>query len=170
MRSFVPVVLLAFALPACVTAPPPAEPPPTTARFDAIGFFTGESRGRGRLKVALRATVPVRVESRGRVDADGVLVLDQSIEQDAEPPRQRRWRLREVAPGRYAGTLTDATGPVTGEASAGRLHLAFTMKGGLRVDQWLTLAADGRSAANLLRVRKFGVTIARLDETIRRAD
>lgn len=42
------------------------------------------------------------------------------------------------------------------------------MKGGMRVDQWLTLSADGQVAQNHLIVRKLGVTIATLEETIRK--
>ena len=42
------------------------------------------------------------------------------------------------------------------------------MKGGLPTEQWLTLAADGRSAHNIMVVRKFGLRIALLDEEIRR--
>ena len=41
-------------------------------------------------------------------------------------------------------------------------------EGRLPTDQWLTLAPDGQSAHNILIVRKFGVTVAVLDETIRR--
>ena len=52
--------------------------------------------------------------------------------------------------------------PVAGEAIGNRLHLSFTMKGGFRTDQWLTLSADGRSATNILTARKFGVVVARL--------
>jgi hypothetical protein len=58
---------------------------------------------------------------------------------------------------------------VTGVVAGNRLHLSFRMRGGMDVDQWLTLAPGGRSAKNVLRVRKFGVTVAALDETIRRS-
>ena len=47
-----------------------------------------------------------------------------------------------------------------------RLHLAFTTKGGLKVQQWLTLAADGRSAHNVLVVTKLGMRVAVLVEEI----
>jgi hypothetical protein len=42
------------------------------------------------------------------------------------------------------------------------------MRGDMDVDQWLTLAPGGRTARNVLRVRKMGLTVAALDETIRK--
>jgi hypothetical protein len=44
------------------------------------------------------------------------------------------------------------------------------MKGGFRAKQLLTLRPDGRSAHNVLVVRKFGVTVAVLDEVIERVE
>jgi hypothetical protein len=110
------------------------------------------------------------VASRGRAQPDGAIALDQTIWEEGKPARSRSWRLRQVAPGRYAGTLSDAAGPITGEVRGGRLHLRFAMRGGMDVDQWLTLAPDGRSARNVLRVRKMGLTVAALEETIRKLD
>jgi len=40
------------------------------------------------------------------------------------------------------------------------------MKGGLRVDQRLTLLRDARIAQNRMIVRKLGIAVATLDETI----
>jgi len=151
----------------CVAAPdpPPSKPSP---RFDAITFFAGRSRGAAELRQIFKAPHAVRVGSYGRVAADGWLVLDQAIAEPGKPVRQRQWRIREDRPNHYSGSLTDAESPVTGVTEGNRLHLAFQMKGGLATDQWLTLAPDGRSAHNVLIVRKFGVTLAVLEETIRK--
>ena len=152
---------------ACAPAVPAAAPGPV---FDPLTFFAGRTEGIARLKIVLRAARGVRVQGSGRVEPDGTLVLDQIVAQDGRPATRRRWRIRRTGPATYAGTLSDAVGPVAGEVSGNRLRLAFTMKGGVATEQWLTLAPDGRSAANLLTVRKFGVTVARLDETIRKLD
>ena len=152
---------------ALLLAAAPAAPPP---RFDAIRFFTGTSEGQARLKVLLSRYRAVRVRSTGRVGADGVLTLDQRIEQEGKAPRTRQWRIREVAPGRYTGTLTDAAGPIVGEARGAELTLSYRAKGGVAIEQRLTLAADGRSARNRLIARKLGVTVAKLEETIRKTD
>ena len=75
-----------------------------------------------------------------------------------------------VGPGRYRGTLTEASGPVTGEVVGNRLTLAFPMRGGLRVRQWLYLQPGGQVARNRLVVTKLGVPVASLDEVITRLD
>lgn len=168
-----PMPLLLFLAPAAAlviaqpAAPQPAAPAPS---FDAIAFFTGRTEGAGRLKIAMRAARPVAVHGSGAVDPDGTLVLTQLVEEGGGPPRRREWRVRRTAPGRYAGTLTDAIGPVAGVATGDRLRLTYRMPGGLAAEQWLTLAADGRSARNVLTVRKLGVVVARLAETIVRPD
>jgi hypothetical protein len=167
MRAFfltAPLLLAAFA---------PAPPPPATSPtqpFDAIRFFDGRTEGQGVLKVALRSAATIRVQSRGRIETDGTLSVRQNVSEGDKPVRTREWRIRELSPGRYAGSLSDASGPVVGEAVGNRLHLRFRMKGGLEAEQWLTLAPGGRSARNLMRVRKFGLTVASLDETIRKLE
>ena len=167
MRAFLltaPLLLAGFA---------PAPPPPGAGAiqaFDPIQFFGGRTEGQGVLKVALRSPTTIRVESRGRVETDGTLSVRQIISEGGKPARTREWRIRELSPGRYGGTLSDASGPVVGEAIGNRLHLRFRMKGGLDAEQWLTLAPSGRSANNVMRVRKFGLTVASLDETIRKLD
>ena len=159
------ILFPALALVALAPATAARAPAP---RFDPLVFFEGTSEGDGQLKVLLHKRQSVRVHSRGHVEPGGTLVLVQRVEQERQPPRTRNWRIREVAPGRYAGTLSDAAGPITGETHGSRLHLAFRMKGGLAAEQWLDLAPDGRSASNVLTVRKFGVRVAVLHETIRR--
>ena len=170
------MILLLTLLLAGTPQPPMALPATSRAerreqasgpRFDPLVFFEGRSRGEGRLKVVLRAARLVDVRSEGHREG-ATLVLEQRVAEEGERPRIRTWRIREVAPGRYAGTLSDAAGPVSGEAQGNRLHLWFRMKGGLKADQWLTLASDGQSAHNVMKVRKLGIVVATLDETIRR--
>ena len=160
-----PILLLPLA--ACVHAPPPQATAPAT-RFFAQAFFAGTTHGDGRLRITFSAARAVTVEGHGHVEADGTLVLDQTVTGASAKPEQREWRIREVAPGHYAGTLSDASGPVSGVVTGNRLHLHFHMKGGLVADQWLDLSADGRQAQNRMVVAKFGMPVAVLDETIRR--
>ena len=98
------------------------------------------------------------------------LVLDQTVTMGGKPPKHRHWRLIRTGPSRYAGTLSDAPGGFTGDVVGNRLHLAFTMKGGLSTEQLLTLAPDGRSAHNVMIVRKLGIRAAVLTEDIRKTD
>ena len=169
MRCLAPLPLL-LVLSACAGAPAlPVAPIAAAAapRFDPLVFFAGRTEGRGRLAKLLSGTSPILVEGRGRMEG-GALHLVQTVTLAGKKPSTREWVIRQVRPGAYGGTLTDAEGAVTGETSGNRLHLAFTMKGGLPVEQWLTLSPDGQRAYNVMTVRKFGVTVAALSEDIRR--
>jgi hypothetical protein len=134
--------------------------------FDAIRFFSGCTRGEGQLKIVLHAHQRVSVTGVGKFEPDGTLVLDQIVTRGTTAPSRRQWRLRRTTPDRYTGTLSDARGAVAGETISNRLHLTFTSSDGSRIEQWLTLAADGRSAANVLIAKRLGVAIARLEEHI----
>lgn len=138
--------------------------------FDPLRFFTGATRGTAQLKVILRAAKPVTVRGSGRRQPDGALVLDQWVTEGSKPPRPRHWRLWQIAPGRYTGTLTDARGPVTGAVQGRTLRLSFTSDGGFRVRQTLTLQPDGRTLANRLEARRFGIRVAVLTERIVKID
>ena len=48
-----------------------------------------------------------------------------------------------------------------------RATIRYAMKGGLQVRQQLALQTDGRTLLNHLEVRKWGVRVARVEETIR---
>lgn len=139
-------------------------------RFPLAAFFTGRTQGEGTFSVMTRGSRSIRVSSVGRIAADGGIALDQSVEEQGKAPRNRSWSLREVSPGRYAGSLSDAAGPIAGTATGNRLHLSFAMHDGMQAEQWLTLAPDGRSARSLIRVHRFGIIVAALDETIRKLD
>lgn len=157
--------ILAVALLAIAPAPSSAAPP----TFDALRFFTGATRGEGRFKVILRHGQHLSVRGKGRMEGD-ILILDQIVTREGSEPKPRQWRIRATAPGRYTGTLSDAKGPITGETIGDRLHLRFTSSDGFAIEQWLTLAADGRSAQNRLTAKRFGVTVATVDETITKLD
>jgi hypothetical protein len=180
-RAGLPAVL-ALALSACVSIPDAAGPPARAEApvFDPFTFFAGASHGEGTLNKALSDPVPIRVHSRGRIveevsrDASWaipprrVLVIDQTVHEGDKPPRTRQWRLEQVAPGRYEGTLSDAISPVRGRATGNLLVLEFTMKGSLPVRQELTLSPDGTRAQNVMTIKQLGMTVAVLTEDIRK--
>ena len=166
-----PTLLLSFfLLSACVASPDiPAEPiaQAATPVFDPTAFFTGPSRGEGRLKVVFDDTVPIAVRSSGRMEG-AVLVLDQTIREGDKPPRTRQWRLRRTGPGVWEGSLTDAVDTVRAGVEGNRLTIRYTMDDGMDVRQDLTLSPDGQRAYNSLRVHYVGLTVARLEELITR--
>lgn len=157
----------ALALSSCGTSVVlPAAP---AASFDPIAFFAGRSHGAGTLDTLLESPVQVTVDSVGRVQGN-TLILDQSIRQGDQPPRERRWTMRRLSPSRYLGVLTDAVGPVHFTTSGPRAYVRYTMKDGVQVEQQLALQADGRTVLNRLDVKKFGIRVATLNETIRKLD
>ena len=157
-----------FATSACVPSGHLASAQAPAPVFDPVAFFSGHTEGRGSLVVAMRHRKPTLVEGHGIVTPDGNIDLDQDVRQGDGKRTHRTWHLRRIAPGRYAGTLSDARGPVTGVVQGNCFHLRFTMKGGLRAQQWLYLQPGGQTAHNWMIVTKFGMPVARLDETIMR--
>ena len=153
-------------IPLALTAATPAA----AERFDPLTFFVGRTEGTGAFKIILRRTHHVRVHGRGVLQGDGSIVLDQTIEDGAKKPQKREWHIRQVAPGRYTGTLSEARGPIMGESIGDAFHLKYRTKSGTAIEQWITLAPGGRTAHNRLVAREMGVVVARLDETIRKPD
>jgi hypothetical protein len=139
------------------------------APFHPLRFFEGRTESDGRVKVALSAPHGLKVHGHGRVQPDGTLILDQTVEEEGKPVRMRHWQIKEVSPGQFAGTISDAVGTVKAESANGKLHLRFKMKeGGYAAEQWLTPSADGSTLQNSMTVKKFGITVATVEETIRR--
>ena len=134
--------------------------------IDPVAFFTGASHGEGRLREAFKRERRVTVDSVGRADKDGLLVLDQKLQIEGEPLRIRHWRLRKVGPNRYTGTLTDATGPVDAQVIGRSIRIRYPMKGGLKVESWLTAAPGARAFDNKTVITKWGLKVASLTERI----
>ena len=90
----------------------------------------------------------------------------QHIVTQGDKPRDRVWRLKQVAPGRYAGSLTDANGPVETVAIGRAIRIRYPMKSGLQVEQWLVALPGGKALDNRLSVTKWGMNVASLHERI----
>jgi hypothetical protein len=144
-------------------------PAAADARLDPIAFFMGRSHGDGTLDTVAAAPASVTVDSIGRRQG-ATLLLDQTIHQGSKPPRVRRWTMRPVAPGHLTGTLTDAAGPVSVIVTGPRATIRYVMPNGMQVEQQLALQADRRTLLNHLQVRRFGLRLATVTETIRKLD
>ena len=158
-------LLALLALSACTGPAPPEAQQPGPA-FDPLAFFTGPTHGDGKLDQILKETRTVTVDSVGKPEANGSLTLTQRVAMQGDSPRTRVWRLKQVAPGRYAGSLTDASGPVETVAVGRALRIRYPMKGGLQVEQWLVALPGGRALDNRLTVTKWGMRVATLRERI----
>ena len=160
------VAALVLALAGCSSSELPADP---GAKLDPIAFFTGRSHGTATLDTLIGQPEPVSVDSIGRVGPGGRLILDQVIRQADKSPRQRQWIMIPRGGGNYSGSLTDADGPVTVTVAGPRATIRYRMKNGMRVDQQLALQRDRRTLLNRLEVSRFGLRLATLQETIRKA-
>ena len=134
--------------------------------FDPLAFFTGPSRGEGTLKIIARPSVAIRVESHGRPDGKDGIILDQTIREGSEPPRQRRWLLRPTSATTLTGTITDTPGTIRGRLKNNQLLLNYTMKGGLKAEHVMSLQPGGRTVINRMTIRKFGFQVAHIEEVI----
>ena len=138
-------------------------------QFDPVDFFRGRTRGEGTLKIVFQKARPIRVDSVGTAARDGALILTQTIREGDKPPRVRTWRMRKEPSGGYSGTRTDAVGPVRLTAENGAIRIRYRDKDNLDFDQRL-VATSPRELRNRMTVKRFGVTVARIDETIRKLD
>lgn len=162
-----PTSFALVALSLCSCGSDAALPADQNVSFDPVTFFEGRTHGEGVLRKVFAKPVHVSVDSIGRPVADG-LILDQIILEDHKPPSTRRWTISRVGQNTYSGTLTDAIGPVTAEVVGPRAEIEYRIRHGLEVEQQLAEQPDGKSLLNHLTVRKLGVQVATLTETIKR--
>lgn len=137
--------------------------------FDPVDFFRGRTQGVGTLKAALQKSKTIRVDSIGREQKDGALLLTQTIHEPGKAPRTRTWRMRKEPSGRYSGTLSDAKGPVRVDVEPTGIRIRYTDKDNLAFDQRLT-ATGPREVRNRMTVKRFGIRVATFDEVIRKLD
>ena len=155
-------VMLLSAAAACMSQPVMAEP------IKPLEFFEGRTESTGTIKVVLRKAFKSRSIGVGKIGPDGALVLVQQVEDEGKPPRERRWRIRQTGPGKFVGTMSEATGPVTIEEIDGRYRFRFKMKGNLSVEQWVIPNPGGKSAKNTMTIKKLGMTVGTGNGTIRK--
>ncbi|WP_338465935.1 DUF3833 family protein [Novosphingobium sp. ZN18A2] len=159
---------MSVAAPAMVAAAAPAASATVRQDVDPVTFFTGTTVGDGQLKKMLSGAQETHDVSRGHVEQDGTLVLDQTVRIGNDKPLARHWRLHEDAPGQFSGTISDAAGKVEGQLEGRVLSIAYRTKGKMDVRQQITFAPDGQSARNEMKIRRFGMTLATLEGTITR--
>ena len=135
--------------------------------LDPLRFFEGRTETEGLIKVVFQKPYRGRSIGNGRIEPDGSLTLVQRVLDEGKPPHERRWSVRQVGPGRFTGTMSDATGPVTIRQVGNRYRFRFTMDR-MAVDEWLTPQADGKSAKINIQVRRFGLVVATTEGMIRK--
>ena len=132
-----------------------------------LQFFAGRTEMISIVKVMMKKPYRSRTLGSGKILSDGSLALTQQVFDEGKAPEQRHWKIRQVAPGRYVGTMSEAAGPVSVQEVGGKYRFKFKMRGNLAVEQWMT-PVGGDAARSRLTVRKLGMTVASSTGTIRR--
>jgi hypothetical protein len=139
------------------------------AEFNPVDFFRGRTHGDGTLKIIFQSAKTMSVDSEGSTEKDGSLLLKQVIHEPAKPPRIRYWRMRQTGAHSFAGTLTDASGPVQVDVARDQVRIRYTATNNLNFDQVLTPVSP-REVRNVMKVKRFGLTVAHYNEVIRKLD
>jgi hypothetical protein len=147
-----------------------AAPAPAPLKLDMTAFFTGRTHAENVLKIAFNRPARLVVDSLGGKGDRGDFVLIDTIHEGDKPVRTRKWVMRPVGPNHFTGALSDAVGPVDILVAGDKATIRYVMKGGLRVDQRLQLLGDGRTLANHVTVKKFGLRFASVEGKIRKLD
>lgn len=165
------VAAVVLSLSGCLSAPPLQPAASDHPEFRPENFFAGRTHGTGELEGRGRAPRPMRVESFGRLEADGTFRLDQTVKFGDGAAETRTWRMRRVDSHAYTATLSDAAGAVAAEVNGNVFHLRYLMRRpAVYMEQWLYLQPDGRSVINFGTVTVAGIPVARLSERIMRAE
>lgn len=139
-------------------------------KSDAMRFFEGRTESLATVKIVMKKPFKSRSIGRGEIKPDGSLLLVQRVEDEGKPVHERRWHIREVEPGKFTGTMTEAKGPVTVEEVGGKYRFRFKMKGNVSVEQWIAPLPGGKTASTKVTIRKMGITVGQSEGTIRRLD
>ena len=148
-----------------------SAPGPAAALQDnPLTFFEGRTESVSSVKIVTKKPFRSRALGKGVIKPDGTLELVQRVEDEGQQPRERRWRMHEVSPGHFTGTMSEARGPVNVEEIDGRYRFRFRMEGNVSVEQWLTPMPDGRTARSVVAIRKYGIRVGGSDGFIRKLD
>jgi hypothetical protein len=156
----VPAVLASIA--AAALAPAPHE-------LDLPGFFSGRTHAENDLKIVFQHPTKLIVDSVGRRQGNEFVQTD-TVHEGNKPARLRVWRTHEIGSGHFGGTLSDATGPVDIAVHGHTVVVRYKMKGGLDILETMELVGDGRTLSNHVVAKKFGLTFAHVDGSIRKLD
>jgi hypothetical protein len=141
------------------------------ASLDMTGFFAGKSHAENVIKIAFHAPHKLIVDSVGGRNKEGEFVLIDTVREEGKPERTRTWVMHPVGPDHFTGVLSDAIGAVDVLVHGDSAMISYVMKDGhLKIVQQLQLQADGKTLSNHVIAKKFGLTFAHVDGTIRKAD
>jgi hypothetical protein len=140
-------------------------------KLDMTTFFIGKSHADNVIKTALHGSHKLIVDSVGGRNKEGELVLVDTVREEGKPVRTRTWVMHQAGDNHFTGFLTDAVGPVDVVVAGASATIRYTMKdGGLKIEQQIQLQSDGKTLDNHVIAKKFGLTVAHVDGTVRKLD
>jgi len=161
----------------CEARLPPAAFGETRPMLRPAEWFGGRTRSAGVFED--RGGAPLRrfsVDGIGVPQADGDLLLRQTVRIEGDAPFEREWRLRVTPDGQTTATGPAILGEGVGAVRGGVWHLRYTERlppGGwhrtVDFEHWMYLSADGATLVNRFTIRKLGVVVARATELFSRA-
>jgi len=138
--------------------------------LDLAAFFTGRTHADNVLRIVFHGPDKLVVDSVGRRDGQDFVQVD-TVHEGSKPVRTREWRTHQVAPGHFTGTLSDAIGPVDIVVRCNTATIRYVMSDGhLKIVEQMHLQDGGRTLSNHVVAKKFGLTFAHVDGTIRKLD
>ena len=144
---------------------------PSAAKLDMTAFFAGRSHADNVIKIAFHGPHKLIVDSVGGHNKEGEFVLIDTVREEGKPVRTRTWVMHSAGPDKFTGALSDAIGPVNVVAKGDSATISYVMKDGhLAITQQIQLQADGKTLSNHVIAKKFGITFAHVDGTIRKLD
>lgn len=118
-------------------------------------------------KIITQKPFVTRSQGRGRIVNDRELLLVQHVNEVGRRQFERYWHIREVAPGQFGGTMSEASGPVSIEKRGGNYLFRFTLADNLKVEQWLIPQNDSLVQVRVT-IRKYGIPVVHSQGWIRR--
>jgi hypothetical protein len=144
--------------------------PAAPHQLDLTEFFTGRTHADNQLKIVFHHAARLTVDSVGRTEGENFVLID-TIREEGKPVRTRKWVMHPAGPNHFTGTLSDATGPVDLVVNGNSATVHYIMTDGhLSVVQEMRLQGDGGTLSNHVVAKKFGLTFAHVDGTIRKLD
>jgi hypothetical protein len=164
------VKLATTAILALAGAAAAAAPPTAPAKLDMTTFFTGRTRAENLIKAAFHGDHKLIVDSVGGRNKEGEFIQFDTVQEEGKPVRKRTWAIHALGPDHFTGSLTDAAGPVDVTVAGRGATIRYVMHdGNLNIVQQLALQPNG-TLANHVTAKKFGITVAHVDGTIRKID
>jgi len=134
---------------------------------DPLHFFEGNTLMVSTTRVIAQKPYLTRSSGRGRIVNNRELVLVQHVDEVGRRQFDRYWHIRELAPGQFGGTMSEASGPVSIEKRGENYLLRFALADDVKVEQWLLPQSDALVRVRVT-IRKYGIAVGHSQGWIRR--